>query len=94
MRCHAQLMLENNVVRLEYIVKRGSGGYYGVEVLEVYSTGKIERNSVFPICKNKSSAIDIARTLARNTVTPTTLEYIIEDIQQEQEWLSSEASVV
>ena len=85
MKYHARLMLEENVVRLEYIVKKGNGGYYGVEVLEVDHNGAIERNSVFPICKNRASALDIAKTLAKNTVTPTTLEYIIEDIKQEWE---------
>lgn len=53
---------------------------YGVEVVKVHSDKPVESNSFNNITRCKETAVDIINVLARNTVTPIELPYVLDNI--------------
>lgn len=53
---------------------------YGVEVVKILSDKPVESNSFNNITHCKKAALDIINILARNTVTPIELPYVLDNI--------------
>lgn len=53
---------------------------YGVEVIKILNDKPVESNSFNNITHCKQAAIDIIDILARNTVTPIELPYVLDNI--------------
>jgi len=53
---------------------------YGVEVVKILKNEPVESNSFNNITHCKETAVDIINVLARNTVTPVELPYVLDNI--------------
>ena len=68
-----------NEFELEYYLTNTEDGIYGVEIIKKYNDKVRERKHILDIVRNKENTMKILDKLAINEVTPTTLEYVIED---------------
>ena len=66
-----------NKFEIEYYLTKEEG-IYGVEIIKKQG-GVQERKHLRDIVRSRENTIKIIGSLARNQVTPTTLEYVIDD---------------
>ena len=64
---------------LKYEFSAKDGGGYSITVTQKDHSGNIESVTVDNACLDKMGAYFVARMLARNTVTPTTVQDVIDD---------------
>ncbi len=64
----------------EYSDEIGAYTGYGVEVVKILKNEPVESNSFNNITSCKETAVNIINVLARNTVTPIELPYVLDDI--------------
>ena len=64
---------------LEYYLTNTEDGIYGVEIVKKQANKENETKHIIDIVRNKENTMKILECLARNQVTPTTFEYVIED---------------
>jgi hypothetical protein len=53
---------------------------YGIEIVKIFKNKPVEKISFTNVTPNKEDAMDIIDILARNTVTPMELPYILDDL--------------
>ena len=68
-----------NEFKLEYYLTSAEDGIYGVEIVKKQANKENETKHIIDIVRNKENTMKILECLARNQVTPTTFEYVIED---------------
>ena len=66
-----------NKFELEYYVTKEEG-IYGVEIIKKQG-GVQERKHLGDIVRRRENTVEIIEVLARNQVTPTTVEYVMDD---------------
>ena len=75
-----------NTIELEYYLleneaaENESGSSFGVEIREKNQGVINETKNYFNIYSNREDTLNLVRKLAFNTVTPSTLPYILDDI--------------
>lgn len=76
-------------IQLEYYLLESDAAYadgtgiekkYGIQIIKKENSGATEEEIITDICNDRSKAIEILDRIARNTVTPMELKFILDDM--------------